>query len=294
MHTAFSGIFYNALDGALANSQWDLVGQEVPSSTSETEYGWVRTVPDLEKEIGEKRVRDLAAAKYTIANEPYSSFVRVKRDHLADDNIGIYNTHFKSGGMLAGTWVGRMVLSMLPLGITSGGKCFDGQPYFSASHPKLGGGGTYSNYNANGNSGTPWFLVDTNQPLKPIIHQKREELAFYIKNQPTHDNVFWDEDLDWKWRRRSGFGYTLPQFAYCSRATLNAANFEAATAAMMGMKDDGGNKLRIMPNLLIVGPANMAAAKRLLKAERNDAGASNIHFGAMDLLVSHFVEDIPN
>lgn len=293
MHTAFSGIFYNALDGAIANSNFALVGQEVPSSTSETEYGWIRSVPDLEEELGEKRVHDLAAGEYAIRNKAYSNFIRVKRDDMADDNLGLYNSLFASAGAKAGAWVGKMGLKLLPLGVTSGGKCFDGQPYFSASHPNLVGG-TYSNYDANGGSGTPWYLIDTAQPLKPLIHQRREPLNFYPKNVPTDDNVYWDEDVYWKWRRRSGFGYTLPHFAFCSRKTLNAANFEAATQAMMEMKDDLGAELDIMPRLLVVGPANRAAAMKLLNAERNDAGASNIHKGSMQLLVSHFVETIPS
>lgn len=293
MHIAFSGIFYNALNGAFADSQWDLVAQEVPSGTSENEYGWIRSVPDLEEELGEKRVRDLASAQYSIKNKAYSNLVQVKRDDLADDNIGIYNTHFTSAGAKAGTWVGKNVLKMLPRGITANGKCFDGQPYFSASHPTLSGS-TYSNYNANGGSGTPWYLIDTAQPLKPIIHQRREPLSFYIKNMPTDDNVFFDEDIIWKWRRRSGFGYTLPQFAYCSRETLSESTFEAAIEAMMEQKDDLGDELDIMPRLLVVGPKNRAAALKILNAEYNANGSSNVYNGSMQLLVSHFVETIPS
>lgn len=293
MHTAFSGIFFNALDGALAESNWELVAQEVPSSTSEAEYAWITAVPDLEEEIGEKRVHDLAAAQYSIRNKPYSNVVRVKRDDYVDDNLGIYNSHFKTAGSKVGKWLSKNVLKMLPRGITSQGLCFDGLPYFSASHPRLSGG-VYSNYDANSNSGEPWYLIDTTQPLKPIIHQNREPLAFYIKNRPTDDNVFWDEDLFWKYRRRSGFGYTLPQFAYCSRKDLDATNLEAAIEAMMEMTDDLGDELDIMPNLLVVGPSNRHAAMTLLNAEYNANGASNIHKGSMQLLVSHFVETIPS
>jgi len=47
--------------------------------------------------------------------------------------------------------------------------------------------------------------------------------------------------------------------------TLSAENYAAARAAMMGYKGHNGKPLGIVPNLLIVGPANEATAFSILK-----------------------------
>lgn len=289
LHTAFSGRFYKGLSDAWAISDWRKVGMRVSSSTSEGEYGWIRGVPDLEKEIGSKRLHDMAAARYAIPNDPYSSFIRVKNDDMADDNLGLYSNMFELAGEAAGDWVSNRVMSMLPLGVST--KCFDDQPYFSAAHPNLVGG-TYSNYRDNGGSGRAWYLLDNRRVLKPVVWQDRDRLRFYPKNMPTDDNVFFDEDVIWKWRLRAGFGFTLPQLALCSREDLTEQNFEVAITQMSTMNDDLGRKLAIRPTTLIVGPNNEAAAKRLLKATNLANGASNIHAGSLELVVSRFVEDI--
>ena len=44
--------------------------------------------------------------------------------------------------------------------------------------------------NTDGGAGTPWFLLCTTKPLKPIILQKRKDFEFVAKDRLTDDNVF--------------------------------------------------------------------------------------------------------
>ncbi|MDT7411740.1 Mu-like prophage major head subunit gpT family protein [Citrobacter freundii] len=44
------------------------------------------------------------------------------------------------------------------------------------------------------------------------------------------------------------------------------------------------------PTLLVVGKGNRAAAKKLIEAVNNDAGASNIYYKDVDVLVSPYVK----
>ncbi|NMS01744.1 hypothetical protein HKB36_01680, partial [Vibrio parahaemolyticus] len=75
------------------------------------------------------------------------------------------------------------------------------------------------------------------------------------------------------------------QQAFASKADLTDANFDTAMETMMGFKSDKGRPLGIMPNLLIVGPSNRSAAKKVVEAENKAQGESNTNFKAVEVLV---------
>jgi phage major head subunit gpT-like protein len=53
----------------------------------------------------------------------------------------------------------------------------------------------------------------------------------------------------------------------------------------MGMKGDFGRPLGLMPKTLIVGPSNEGAALKLINAEANAAGATNVYRNTAKLVV---------
>ena len=67
-------------------------------------------------------------------------------------------------------------------------------------------------------------------------------------------------------------------------AKLSTESYGAARAAMMSLKDEHGNTLKIIPNLLVVPPALEAEAKRILLAEQI-GGSTNIYRDTAELLV---------
>lgn len=74
---------------------------------------------------------------------------------------------------------------------------------------------------------------------------------------------------------------------------LTAGNYETARARMLAFTDaDGKTPLGLTPNLLIVGPAQEAAAKRIFKTDLIvDGGStmSNIHRDEVEILVDPFL-----
>lgn len=66
---------------------------------------------------------------------------------------------------------------------------------------------------------------------------------------------------------------------------LSAANYETVRAAMLSYTGEDGEPLGVNPNLLIVPPALEDEAKEILVAERNAAGATNIHRGEAGYLM---------
>src|ERR1700683_3695423 len=69
---------------------------------------------------------------------------------------------------------------------------YDGQPFFSASHPvgPMGNAQTQvANVNSSG-SGAYWFLVDASRPIRPLLFQLRREYAVTRMNTPTQEGGF--------------------------------------------------------------------------------------------------------
>lgn len=73
---------------------------------------------------------------------------------------------------------------------------------------------------------------------------------------------------------------------YSNRGTkkLTAESYQEARSMMMNLKDEQGNPLGLVPNVLVVSPSNEGEALRILKAEQIE-GTSNIYKDTAELLV---------
>lgn len=134
---------------------WQRYATEVPSGTRESHYGWIARIPRLRKWVGERTVHNLASRGYVIVNEPYEDTISISRPDVEDDQFGFFNMGTELLGMQTKLWPELQLVNMLQNGHTTGAayQCFDGQPFFSASHPvntDNAGQGTYSNYSASG------------------------------------------------------------------------------------------------------------------------------------------------
>lgn len=66
---------------------------------------------------------------------------------------------------------------------------------------------------------------------------------------------------------------------------LNATNYEAARARMMGFKGEDNKPMGVIPNLLGVSPELEGMGKRLVLSDKDASGATNINQGTAGLLV---------
>jgi phage major head subunit gpT-like protein len=260
------------------------IATTVPSSTSIEDYGWLGSIPGMREWVGDRTIHNLSQSSYTIKNKKFELTVAVERDKFDDDQYGIYTPMMESLGYEASVHPDSLVYALLAAGFAT--PCYDGQYFFDTDHPVLDAAGaatSVSNYQSG--AGNPWYLLDTKRPLKPIIFQDRKAPNFVMLNQEKDQNVFMQSRFVYgvDCRRNVGFGFW--QMAYGSKATLDATNFEAAVAAMGAFRKDYGDPLGISPNLLVVGPSNSAAAKKIVAAEFLASGASNTNYKATDLLV---------
>lgn len=151
---ALDAIFYtiNTLfQGAYSTTPnfWNRVAMLAPSAGRENRYGWLRALPAMREWIGERVYRNLEASSYTLVNRDFELTLALKRNEIEDDLIGMYNSYIQMMGAQAAKWPDDLVRTVMQEGNTR--LCFDGQPFFSASHPTFApAGGTYQNWFASG------------------------------------------------------------------------------------------------------------------------------------------------
>lgn len=266
-----------------AQSDHAAVAMSVPSSSAEEHYAWLGQVPKLREWLGERQVEQMASHDYRIKNKKYEVTVAVKRDEIDDDRYGVYAPMMSEMGYGAATHPDELVFNLLKNGFST--PCYDGQFFFDADHP-VGRQNKVSVSNSGGGAGAPWILMDTSRMLKPIIWQTRRPYDFRALNKLDDDHVFKTDEFLYGTDARVNVGFGLWQLAFGSKQTLDASAFNAAYAALQNFASDEGRPLGIRPTLLVVTPANRAAALEIVKAERNAAGATNINQNAVNILVT--------
>lgn len=279
---SFSAIYQQGL--TMAASQSAMVSTMVPSSTGENEYGWLGKLPSMREWLGDRVINAATASDYTIKNKDFEQTIGVDRNDIEDDNIGIYSPLFTEMGRSTMAHKEELVFNLLKAGFTT--VCYDGQNFFDTDHPVLdedGNEGSVSNMQAG--AGAAWYLIDDTRALKPVIFQQRKAPTFVAKDSPTDDNVFNRKQFLYGVDSRCNVGFGFWQFAFGSKAELNAANYEAARAAMQGMKGDFGRPLGVRPTLLVVPPTLEGKGMEIVNAERNAAGETNVWKGTAKLEV---------
>lgn len=130
--------FNNAFDAA--PSTWQKIAMKVPSTTGQNDYAWLSKFPRMRKWLGEKVVKALEGAKYTIVNNDWEATVEVDRNDIEDDQLGIYGPQAQMAGESAKQLPDEIVSDLVNLGMTT--VCYDGQYFFDTDHPVRQADGT--------------------------------------------------------------------------------------------------------------------------------------------------------
>lgn len=283
LYIAFKAAFVSAFGGA--ETQWQRIATEVPSSSAENEYGWLGQFPRMREWVGERVIKNVKQHSHVIRNKTFEATVAVPRESIEDDQFGIYTPLMSDLGLSAAEHPDELVFGLLPLGFNT--LCYDGQFFFDIDHPVTDANGIEQSVsNFQGGAGTAWYLIDDSRAIKPLILQMRRKAAFVAKTQLTDDNVFEKNEFVYGVDGRWNAGFGLWQLAYASRQPLDEANLTAALGAMRSLKGDNGRVLGIKPRLLVVPPALEYTAKKLVAASTSANGAENVLAGAVTVLVA--------
>lgn len=125
--------FNKAFDAA--ETVWQKIAMEVPSTGSQNDYAWLENFPKMRRWVGDKVMKALKAGKYVLVNEDFEATVSVKRNHIDDDNLGIYSPQAQNAGFSAKQWPDELVMEKVNGVFTT--ECFDGQYYCDTDHPVI-------------------------------------------------------------------------------------------------------------------------------------------------------------
>jgi phage major head subunit gpT-like protein len=133
-----------------APAWWSKVATKIPSDTETEIHAWLELIPGFSEWRDERKFYNVGSADYTLTNADFATGMKLPRNKLADDKIGLYVNNAEMLGVQAAKWPDKLVADRMKNGQESGAKykCFDGQAFFSASHPKSVNGqvtGTFSN-----------------------------------------------------------------------------------------------------------------------------------------------------
>lgn len=286
MRTGFNTI-YNQFFEAVTPTR-NKVAMEVPSMTAENDYRWMGKLARMKEWIGPRQIQNLSQSGYVIRNKSFENTVSVDRDNIEDDTYGVYNPAIGDLGQTSAELPDELVWSLMGSGFSA--TCYDGQNFFDTDHPVLDeNGAEQSVSNFQGGSGTAWYLLDVTRAIKPLVYQSRRAAQFVAKDNPTDERVFMNKEFTYGVDMRCNAGFGLWQLAYSSKQTLNETNYAAARAAMMEMTGDHGRPLRINPTLLVVPPSLESVGLKMLKAENDAAGATNVYRNTADLHVEQLI-----
>lgn len=273
---------------AMTAADWKRIAKLISSSGKSNTYEWLSQFPAFREWVGSRLHKVFKENGYNVPNRKFETTVDVKVEDIEDDNLGQYGTLAEGAGQSAADLMNDLVFGLIATGFNS--LCYDGQYFFDTDHPVAanedGSGAITPVSNLQAGAGAPWVLLCTKRAASPFYLQERTKPRFDAITSVNNTNVF---DLDvysfgGRWRGEAVFGFW--QCAFGSKAALDATNFNAAFTAMMKVKGDGGRKLGVVPDLLVTGPDNAAAAEALLKALQNANGASNTNYQKVDLLIT--------
>lgn len=287
LYTAVSAAFNQGRGTYTATG--DRIATTVSSTTAQNDYSWLGEFKRLRKWLGERQINKAKVHSYAIKNEKFEGTEGIPAEFIEDDTYGVMMPKFQDMGYAAATHPDELIYALLAAGFTT--PCYDGQMFFDTDHPVGPEGQEVSVSNMQAGSGKPWFLLNTSRPLKPLIKQLRRDYRLQAKTDPgTSDHVFMKDEYLYGVDARLNVGFGFWQLAFGSKAELTDANFDAAYAAMGAFKSDEGRPLGVMPDLLVVGPSNRAAAKKVVEAENKAQGESNTNFKAVEVLVVPWLE----
>ncbi|NNN24379.1 Mu-like prophage major head subunit gpT family protein [Pseudomonas nitroreducens] len=131
---ALKTLFNNAFQAA--PSSWEKIAMKVPSSTGSNLYAWLSAFPRMRRWVGEKHVKNLKAFTYQVENEDWEATVEVDRNHIKDDQLGIYAPQAQMAGFSAKQLPDEIVYELVNGAFDN--KCYDGQYFFDTDHPVAG------------------------------------------------------------------------------------------------------------------------------------------------------------
>jgi phage major head subunit gpT-like protein len=134
--TGLQAVFNEAVQST-ENEQVSRLMEVVPSTSGTEEYPTATLLGDLEEVLDEVTITNIGAFVQSVPNRTFARIVEIKRDDIADDNIGVYRPGVRQLGRRAALYPLRLAADVLLAGFADG--WIDGTTVFAADHEWVGG-----------------------------------------------------------------------------------------------------------------------------------------------------------
>jgi phage major head subunit gpT-like protein len=178
LQTGFSTIFRSAYRDT--PTQVDKLATIVSSSHKIETYGWMKRLLEMREWIGPRVIQGLGTHAYTLENKSYEATLKVDREEIEDDSLGLFDARAAELGRVAARIWDRLLVDALVAGTSGLG--FDGLPFFSASHT-LDPAGVQSNLISG--AGSVFSETNLNAAVSLMRRYTGEDGRFMGVN-PTH------------------------------------------------------------------------------------------------------------
>ncbi|MFW6189041.1 MAG: Mu-like prophage major head subunit gpT family protein [Planctomycetota bacterium] len=139
LDAVFTGLKATFADAVgTADTRWvDRLMENVPSEAGVENYPTATLLGDLEEVLDEVTITGIGTFVQRVPNRTFARIVQVKRNDIADDNIGVYRPGVRQLGRRAALYPVRLAAEALLNAFTD--EWVDGQSVFSESHEWVGG-----------------------------------------------------------------------------------------------------------------------------------------------------------
>ncbi|EOY8360616.1 MULTISPECIES: Mu-like prophage major head subunit gpT family protein [Enterobacteriaceae] len=269
------------------------ISTRIPSTAKSNAYPFLGAFPSLREWVGERVIKSLTAYNFSIDNRKFESTISISREDIEDDNIGMVSSMVSDMADAAKYHPDELLFELIKQGFNN--KCYDGQPFFSTTHPVIIG----QDKKAVSNVQLPadvadekplWLLLDTTRPINPFIWQERLPYEIQQLTEANDSISFMRDEYFYGVRGRGNMGYGFWQMAFASKKELSTENFNDLYDRMCSQQNDAGRPLRIKPTILLVGMKNREAAFNIAKAQTLDNMKPNPNYGLVEVIVTPFLD----
>lgn len=140
MQQNFRALYLSAYDAY--EPLWMQLAMEAPSTGAGENYQWLGDVPGMSEWVDTKTLKRLRGFNYLILNKNWESTIEVDRNHVDDDQLGMYKPRIIELGENAKQHPDELVSSARKSGTSTA--CYDGKNFYATDHA-FGMSGSHSN-----------------------------------------------------------------------------------------------------------------------------------------------------
>ncbi len=287
---AFNTTIQTRFNAGLGMSEetWKQIAKRIGSGGASNTYAWLSQFPAFREWVGSRLHKTVKERAYTVPNRKFENTLDVPREAFEDNNLEMYGDVAESFGQSVVDLKNDLIFGAIKAAFST--ICYDGQFFFDTDHPVApnedGSGTAATVSNMQAGALEPWVLLCTKRAPQAFYLQERTNAELYSQTNTDSDTVYNTDVFSWggRWRGEAAYGFW--QLAYGSKAALDATNFNLGYNAMMQIKADGNRPLNIIPDTIVVGPANRVAAENLITVKTLANGADNALYNRVKVIVT--------